>query len=235
MSVDPVLVKVRLVVVLVFHPLEPVKVTAELVISSVLVLLLLLTNEAQESAKPPVEKVPAVKVTLAVVVNAPPNVQPPPTPLNITAGVKVLPLVVIVLPVVVDENVIVPDADQVIFATIVKLPAQLIVPVLEKVLTPDPVQSSDKQANAPVSVTVPVPEAALKNTLSEVVGTEAPEAPPEEADQLVVEEVFHVPAPPTQYLSAIKWLLQASLPLEQHQLGLNQQQYLRAKEEVEAL
>jgi hypothetical protein len=185
----------------------------ELVIVSVLVVLPLIRTEAQDKANPPVEKVPAVKVKLLKIVNAPPKVQPPPTPLNITAQDKVLPLVVIVLPVVVDENVIVPEADQVIFATIVKLPAQLMLPVLENVNALDPVQSSDRQFNAPVIVIVPVPEAALKNTLSAVVGTEAPEPPPDVADQLVVEEVFHVPVPPTQYLSAIRWLLQASLPL----------------------
>jgi hypothetical protein len=40
-------------------------------------------------------------------------------------------------------------------------------------------------------------------TSSESVGTEAPLAPPDVADQLVVEEASHVPFPPTQYLEAI--------------------------------
>jgi len=100
-------------------------------------------------------------------------------------------------------KVIVPVADQVVFVTSVKLPAQLRVPVDENVNAEDPVQSNDKQASAPVIVTVPVPELALKNTLSAMVGTEAPPPPPEVADQLVVVVVSHVPVPPTQYLSAI--------------------------------
>jgi hypothetical protein len=104
---------------------------------------------------------------------------------------------------VVEENVIVPVADQVVFVTIVKLPAQLRVPVDENVNAEEPVVSNDKQARAPVIVTVPVPELALKNTLSAVVGTDAPPPPPEVADQLVVVVVSHVPVPPTQYLSAI--------------------------------
>jgi hypothetical protein len=61
-----------------------------------------------------------------------------------------------------------------------------------------------KQVKAPVIVTVlGVPEEALKNTLSEAVGTAAPPAPPEVKDQFVVVVVSQVPAPPTQYLSVI--------------------------------
>ena len=45
-----------------------------------------------------------------------------------------------------------------------------------------------------------------KNTLSTDVGTLAPLAPPEEALQCVVSLEFHVPAPPTQYLSAIMYI-----------------------------
>jgi hypothetical protein len=51
-------------------------------------------------------------------------------------------------------------------------------------------------------VTVYVP-AWSKKTLSATVGTLAPLAPPLLALQLVVLVVFHVPVPPTQYLSAI--------------------------------
>jgi hypothetical protein len=40
-------------------------------------------------------------------------------------------------------------------------------------------------------------------TSSDAVGTDAPLAPPDVADQLVVEEASHVPFPPTQYLEAI--------------------------------
>jgi hypothetical protein len=45
--------------------------------------------------------------------------------------------------------------------------------------------------------------ALLKNTLSADVGALAPLAPPEEALQCVMLVASHVPAPPTQYLSAI--------------------------------
>lgn len=223
------LVNVRFVVTVAVQPFVAVTVIVELVILKVRVVLPLILNAKQDIANAPDEKVPAVNVGLPVIVNASAKVHPPPVPLNTIEHDNVLPLVVIVLPVVVDENVIVPEADQVVLATIVKLPRQLIVPELEKVNAPDPVQFSDKQFSAPVRVTVPVPEAALKKTSSVAVGTEAPEEPPEVADQLVVEEVFHVPVPPTQYLSAIRWLLQASLPLEQRQLGLNQRHYLQVK------
>ena len=53
------------------------------------------------------------------------------------------------------------------------------------------------QLSAPVQVTVYVP-AWSKKTLSADVGTEAPLAPPDAADQFVVDVVFHVPEPPTQ-------------------------------------
>ena len=56
-----------------------------------------------------------------------------------------------------------------------------------------------------VTVNEPVPtfELASKYTSSEVVGAEAPLAPPELVDQLVVDELVQLPVPPTQYLSAI--------------------------------
>jgi hypothetical protein len=47
------------------------------------------------------------------------------------------------------------------------------------------------------------PEFASKMATSEVVGAEAPDAPPVVVDQLAVLVVFHVPAPPTQNLLAI--------------------------------
>jgi hypothetical protein len=51
-----------------------------------------------------------------------------------------------------------------------------------------------------VTVNPPVPtfELASKKTLSAAVGTEAPPAPPEEVDHLVVLVLLHVPVPPTQ-------------------------------------
>jgi hypothetical protein len=112
-------------------------------------------------------------------VRASANIHPPVELLQVIPQANVLPLVVIVLPVEVDVNVIVPVDDHVVFATIVKLPAQLSegeVPVA-KVNALDPVQSSDKQFNAPVIVTVPVPDPALKNTLSVAAGLEAPIVP----------------------------------------------------------
>lgn len=53
-------------------------------------------------------------------------------------------------------------------------------------------------------VTVPVPESELKVTVSAVVGTEAPPAPPVVADQFVVLLELHVPVPPTQKRVAIR-------------------------------
>jgi hypothetical protein len=41
-------------------------------------------------------------------------------------------------------------------------------------------------------------EFASKNTLSAFVGADAPDAPPEEVDQLVVDTESQVPVPPTQ-------------------------------------
>jgi hypothetical protein len=55
-----------------------------------------------------------------------------------------------------------------------------------------------RQFKAPVKVILPEPDPLSKNTLSADVGTDAPDAPPEDADQFVVLLVFQVPAPPTQ-------------------------------------
>lgn len=57
------------------------------------------------------------------------------------------------------------------------------------------------------TVTAPVPDEALKNTLSAAVGADAPGIPPDVADQLRMLTPFQVPVPPTQYLSAIGLLL----------------------------
>jgi hypothetical protein len=54
-----------------------------------------------------------------------------------------------------------------------------------------------------VVVHVPVPDNESKITSSTLIGAEAPAAPPEVADQLVVDALSHVPVPPTQYLVAI--------------------------------
>lgn len=70
-----------------------------------------------------------------------------------------------------------------------------------------PVVFSVWQAGFVPSVTVkslvPVFELASKMTASEVVGADAPDAPPEEVDQLVVPVDAQVPEPPTQYLFAM--------------------------------
>lgn len=50
---------------------------------------------------------------------------------------------------------------------------------------------------------VPVLELASKIALSEVVGADAPDDPPDDVDQCVVDELSQVPVPPTQYLSAM--------------------------------
>ena len=99
-------------------------------------------------------------------------------------------------------NVIRPVADHTVVADKVKLPAIVGVPV-ELNVNELPVVVSDLAVNAPVSVTVPDPEEPSKNTSSTMVGTLAPLAPPVVALQLVVDDVFQVPAPPTQYLLAI--------------------------------
>ncbi len=89
-------------------------------------------------------------------------------------------------------NVIAPFGD-------IELASELNVPVnpvkfKARQVTPDPI--------FPI-VIVPAPLDPLKNTLSEAVGTEAPDAPPDEADQCEVSPVCHVPVPPTQYLEAM--------------------------------
>lgn len=90
------------------------------------------------------------------------------------------------------------------------VPATVKVPVPATVIAVAgsmPVVLSVKQAGFVPSVTVkslvPVFELASKMTASAVVGADAPDAPPEEADQLVVPVDAQVPEPPTQYLFAI--------------------------------
>jgi len=85
------------------------------------------------------------------------------------------------------------------------LPAivQVPVPLLASVMAPSsPLTVMLRQFIDPLIVTVndPVPtfELTLKNTSSDVVGTDAPDEPPDEVDQLVVLEELQVPVPPTQ-------------------------------------
>jgi hypothetical protein len=147
-----------------------------------------------------------------LIVSALPKVQPPPTPskLSLVLVPKVTPFVVMVLPVLVDRNLILPEVpltERLVAGNVmepkqfkVELPiANVIVPS-----RPDAVKSLHTEFET-VTVNAPVPvfELASKNTLSTDVGALAPPAPPEVSDQLVVLVVFQVPVPPRQYLSAI--------------------------------
>lgn len=146
-------------------------------------------------------KAPAVRVQVEITVNADPKVQPPPVPLKTTAA-RLQPLVVMVLPVVVAVNVIVPRSPPPPVNKVKEpaMPNEGVVPTTKDTIPADIVKS--KQFSAPVSVTVYVP-AWSKKTLSAEVGLVAPAAPPEVADQFVVLVVFQVPEPPTQYRFAI--------------------------------
>jgi hypothetical protein len=89
---------------------------------------------------------------------------------------------------------------------IVKLPKQFNVnDVAENVQAVELVKLNVKQLIAPDNVIVaPLrPELLPKKTASADVGTGAPPPPVGVEAQLVVDVVFHVPVPPTQYLSAI--------------------------------
>ena len=150
--------------------------------------------------------VPFVNVVVSVtpVFNALPKLQLPPTPLNVIAPFIVTPLVVIVLAVVA-VNVIVPVLLQTVPAIVDQLPETVsvgVVPVANVTTPADTVIFA--HASAPVIVTVYVP-AWSKKTLSAAVGTLAPPDPFDDVDQFVVLVVFHVPAPPRQYLSAIDY------------------------------
>jgi len=119
--------------------------------------------------------------------------------LKVIGQEKDVPLVVIVL-LVVALKVSVPVPVHVVSAVRLMLPEISIVPVDANV-QPMRLTVMSRQVKAPVRVTVPgTPLPASKNTLFVAVGTDAPEAPPEDVDQTVVEDVSHVPAPPTQYL-----------------------------------
>lgn len=102
-NVSPVVVAVSQIVLLV-----PVNVIVPLVFASARVLELLEENAAVEIEKVLMVSVPAVSVNSCVdaIVNAPPNVHPPPTPLKVIGLLIVTPLVVTVLPVAVETNVI---------------------------------------------------------------------------------------------------------------------------------
>lgn len=143
-----------------------------------------------------VVNVPAVNVMspLAVSVKALPKVTVPEGAF-IVKGPIVFPAVVNVP---VASRFIVPVCEKVIPATRVTLPETLI--KADPAIVPvNPVQLIDRAVPPPVAtVTVTVPDAALKNTASADVGTDAPPAPPEVADHLVPTVESQLAVPPTQ-------------------------------------
>jgi len=111
----------------------------------------------------------------------------------------VTPLVVIVL---FAAMVIVEVFDHVVFVDRVMLP-ETVIPASPEMLQVAPVVVTLKQGLLLLIVIVGEPELASIITASVEVGTDAPPAPPELADQLVVLKASQVPLPPRQYLSAI--------------------------------
>lgn len=77
-------------------------------------------------------------------------------------------------------------------------------PNCKSIIPPDDAVIAPQLGVVASVVTVPVPESELKVTVSAVVGTEAPPAPPVVEDQFVVLLELHVPVPPTQKRAAIR-------------------------------
>jgi hypothetical protein len=117
-----------------------------------------------------------------------------------------IPPVVTVFPVVVELKISCPECVHTVPELSVIEPLTTKFPVPAKVIPDTETVMLKQRDGAPLIVTVNgvVPEPLLKNTESVAVGADAPLAPPGEADQFAVDAVFHVPEPPTQYLSAIK-------------------------------
>jgi hypothetical protein len=130
-----------------------------------------------------------------VIVKLLPSVNVAPTALHVIEAGKDTLLVVMVL---VPEMVIVPVLLQTVVADKVKLPAQFSDAVPLNV-NDDPVVFKLAHKSVPDMVTVPVPEFSLNITVSKNNGGDSPPDPPEVNDQLLVDESFHVPDPPTQY------------------------------------
>jgi hypothetical protein len=156
-------------------------------------------NSPVESVNVDNVNVPAVNVNVLVV----PSVSAlPKVTLNalLIELLIVTPFVVIVLFAAI---VSAPVFDQVVVADKVILP-ETVIPVDPAIVQVAPVVVNDRQGLAvPLTVIVGEPELALIITASAAVGTEAPPAPPEVADQFVVVVASQVPLPPRQYLSAI--------------------------------
>ena len=149
-------------------------------------------------------KDPLVNVIIAAV-KVSCKVHPPPTPSNVKFWRAIL-LVVIVFPVVVAEKVIAKAPLRERFAV-----GKVKLPKIDKVLTDSVIAPSNALAPVPklmllqtaeeqVTVNDPVPvlELLSKITSSADVGKPAPPLPPELLAQLVVDDAFHVPVPPTQ-------------------------------------
>ena len=157
------------------------------------------------NAYPAVSNDPLFKVNPALL-HAAPSAQPQPTPLTVnpppevnrTPELKVFPVVdpvSTVSPVPVRSTPVL---------AMVTLPWQFSIPVPAMVTLPAAgpfiVNGPTRRFIAAARVTVYAVafDAELKITVSTDVGTEAPPAPPDEADQLVVVVRSHVPVPPTQ-------------------------------------
>ena len=153
---------------------------------------------------------PFVNIIVDAVVKLSCKVHPPPIPLKTTEVPKVTPFVVIVLPVVVAAKVTVlleickllgdkvqlPNIDNVVTSRVIA-PSNALAPVPKLIL----LQTAKEQLT--VNEPVPTLELLSKITSSADVGKPAPPLPPEPLAQLVVDDAFQVPVPPTQYLSAI--------------------------------
>jgi hypothetical protein len=155
---------------------------------------------------PSKSNVPFVRMFELRALTALPNFQPPPTPLKSIIPEKVAPLVVTVFPIVVALNMVVPEYVRVKFVagqnndplTVnpMLVPASVIAPS-----RPDAVKSLQTLgvfAIVTVNAVANTFEFASKNTLSDAVGTDAPPAPPDDADQLAVLVLLQVPVPRTQ-------------------------------------
>lgn len=182
----------------------PLHVTVDVPSVIDLVLLLLEEKTAQVSEKLAVLNVPSVTVKLPHVRLLPRVVVDAPVVFTVTAPVDSdTPFVVMVE--VIDEARI--SSPVRVYVRLeegkVRFPRTSSVPEPARVMAPSRPLTVMLRQMAPVLVVTvkePVPtfELASKNTSSALVGADAPLAPPELDDQLVVDELFQLPVPPTQ-------------------------------------
>lgn len=164
------------------------------------------------NAYPAVSKDPFVTDSEPIV-NALPSAHPQLTPFTVIADESVTPFVVNVLPVAEPDKTIGELYILVISAVPparLKLPCKIIVgvpsPAVQVTLLPAPgpfIVKSAHLTTAFVPIVTVYAALAVEDELSKItesaeVGTDAPPAPPEVADQLVVVVASHVPVPPTQ-------------------------------------